>query len=340
MAIHQALHVQKQLILGNTLNVDLDAFVGGAISGGAQAKVKGKLTSPNCGAVPANVSYAACIPMGVAEAPPCACGQNQLLPVAAIASYYADPSHNDNAAIGLDPTVFTTKEHPNVLLLPCGIYYFDRIQASNPITIAVHGHVAIVVGGGIEVSSPTKFTLTSASTLDIVVGGTIYASSDFKVGLPAYPAKTRVYVAGVAQDAGASCKLNADCWSTNCQGTCTNNKATPKPFSVLVNSTSALNGGFYAPFGAFVSSSPLEMWGAIFAGDYHSSSPTSIHYDGGFIKQGQGCPGPDGGTPSCGDCSDCGNLVCNNGECGSCSDSSECCPPLYCVNGECVPTPK
>jgi hypothetical protein len=51
--------------------------------------------------------------------------------------------------------------------------------------------------------------------------------------------------------------------------------------------------------------------------------------DGGFA--------PDAGSPACGTCSDCNNQACVAGRCGACTTDSQCCAPLICQAGYCLP---
>jgi hypothetical protein len=48
------------------------------------------------------------------------------------------------------------------------------------------------------------------------------------------------------------------------------------------------------------------------------------------------CAPPDGGTTGCNTCIDCNGQACLNGACGACTDSTQCCAPLVCVEGQCV----
>jgi hypothetical protein len=118
---------------------------------------------------------------------------------------------------------------------------------------------------------------------------------------------------------------------------------------VNLQSNSDLNGLFYSANGAFWTSSDLTMYGAVFAGDYHSTSNTHIHYDGAATTLADECPKPpppgsdggssgsSGGPPGgCGSCRDCNNQACIGGACGACTDSSQCCSPLRCVGGSCI----
>lgn len=361
------LHVAGNVTLANPLNVSGDAYVGGTFSGGASATIGGALHIPACGGVPANVSKASCVGGPVTVSDPCDCKAGEIVPVASIVSYYANPAHTDNATIGLSPAVFTAPGAPARLDLPCGYYYLDRI-VENAVTIAVHGPTALVVGGSIQVGSVT-FTLDPGATLDVFVGGTLTASSAIKVGSVAYPAGSRFYVGGVCKAASSTCAVNGDCCSQLCTaGHCVGSGPEPKPWSVNLQSNSGLNGLFYSANGAFWTSSDLEMYGAVFAGDYHSTSNTKIHYDAAATSLADECPpppppgsgggdggtsdgsaggadaggtgadgGPGGGAGGCSSCRDCNNQACIGGTCGSCTDSAQCCSPLRCVSGRCIP---
>lgn len=345
------LHVAGNVSLAAQLGVGGDAFVGGTISGSAAATIGGTLHIPACGGVPANVKDAACVSGAVTVPDSCACKPAEIVPVSSIVAFYANPSNTDNAAIGLSASAFNAPGGPNRLDLPCGYYYLDRIVGSG-VTIAVHGPTALVVGGSVDVGTVT-FTLDPGATLDVFVGGTLTASGIVRVGSVAYPAGSRFYVGGVCKAATETCVTNGDCCSRLCSGgKCSGNGPEPKPWSVNLQSNSALNGLFYSANGAFWTSSDLEMYGAVFAGDYHSTSNTKIHYDGAATKLAAECPVPSGGGGAdggsggadgggngggCGSCRDCNNQACIGGQCGSCTADSQCCSPLVCVSGTCIP---
>jgi hypothetical protein len=50
-------------------------------------------------------------------------------------------------------------------------------------------------------------------------------------------------------------------------------------------------------------------------------------------------PPPDGSTTGCNTCLDCNGQACINHTCGGCTDSTQCCAPLSCVQGMCVLLP-
>jgi hypothetical protein len=123
--------------------------------------------------------------------------------------------------------------------------------------------------------------------------------------------------------------------------------------AVTISNGAVLNGLFYAPNGRFITSAPLDMYGAVFAGSYQASQRTNIHYDLAATRVGMDCPPPpppgdagvpdastDGGPPGgCTSCRDCGNQACIDGACGDCRTDGDCCSPLYCIAGRCIPAP-
>jgi hypothetical protein len=329
--VGKSLHVANALDRQAVLSVGLDAFVG-AITGSSPASVTGALHTPSCSPAPSSFTFGSCVAGAVSVPPPCRCAPSELIPIQALVAHYAIPANNDNALIGLDPDVYANPA-PGRLELPCGYYYLSRINAAQETTIGVHGRTAIFIGGSISAGSALTFTLTPGSTLDVFVGGTLFAGAQLTVGTPAYPTETRYWVGGTCAPGGASCQLNGDCCSLACTGgTCAPDGTTNPPFSVNLTSNNQLAGLFYAPNGMVVTSSDLEMYGAIFAGDYHSSSSTLIHYDRAALKEE--CPG----TPptTCASCADCGNQACVGGTCGACTTDADCCQPLYCLtDGTC-----
>ncbi len=299
------LHSSGNVEAVESVSVGDDAFVGGALSG--EIAIAGALHTPACGAVPGSVTSASCVDEAVTVPPPCACAADELIPIDGIVAHYAMAANNDNAAVGLAPDVFATTGGPRRLDLPCGYYYLDQIQGA--VTIVAHGRTALFVGGDIDASSAMTFTVDPGATLDVYVAGTLHASAALRIGSPAYPRNMRFYVGG------------------------TDSSFTPAR-SIDLTSDTDLAGLLYAPYGAVVSSSTLEMYGAIFAGRYHNSSSTFIHYDRAAAGLGEACD--DEPPPGCTSCRDCGNQACVDGACGACSADGDCCSPLRCVAGTCT----
>jgi hypothetical protein len=304
--IDQEVRAADDLTTAETTRIGEDAWVGGELSG--TIEITGDLHVPDCGGVPGDVTSASCIAEAVSVPAPCACDAADLIPIGDIVDFYAMPANNDNMTVSLLPDVFTTSGGPRRLDLPCGYYHLDAIEGA--VTIAAHGRTALFISGNVEAGSAMAFVVDPGATLDVYVAGTLSASASLRVGSPAYPRNVRFYVGGV-------------------------DTSFDPPRSVDLTSDVDLAGLFYAPNGVVSSTSSLEMYGSIFAGDFHNTASTTIHYDAAAATLGADCPDP---PPSgCTSCRDCGNQACIAGECASCTDSSECCAPLRCVDGSCVP---
>ncbi len=66
-----------------------------------------------------------------------------------------------------------------------------------------------------------------------------------------------------------------------------------------------------------------------------AAAPVTIHYDTSVLQAASPCPGP--APTTCATCSDCNNQACLGGTCGDCTRDADCCPPLTCYLGRCVP---
>jgi hypothetical protein len=247
--------------------------------------------------------------------PACDCAPGKLVPVTEIVAAHRPPN-NDNAAINLAANVFESPGGPLRLDLPCGNYYLTKIVTSTPLTIAAHGRTALYIDGIVNPSAPIAFVVDPTGELDIFIGGTIKSSQTIVIGSPNYPALSRTYVGG--------------------------------PDKLTFSQDVQIGGEFYAAKSELVDwSAKNEIYGSVFAGNFKSSQKTNIHYDRGVLGAGRACPPPSGapvpgadggGTPGrCGTCKDCGNQACINGACGACTSSADCCAPLVCMKGMCVP---
>ncbi len=304
-----ASHVADEMHLGGSwaassaFTVGKDAFVVGTLSG---VTVSG--TSKKVASVPQAAD----------------CSTPALVPVANIVAAHRAPN-NDDATIGLVPTVFESPGGPLRLDLPCGNYYLTKIVTSNPLTIAAHGNTALYIDGIVNPSAPIAFVNDPTGSFDVFIADTFVSSQTVVIGSPNYPALNRTYIGGTeslkfSQDV----RIAGEIWAGN---------------SSLVD-WSANN----------------EIYGSVFAGNFKSSQNTIIHYDRGVLDAGKTCPPPsstgggDGGAssssssggssgaPACTSCRDCGNQACIANMCGAdCTDSSQCCAPLVCVGGVCRP---
>lgn len=319
--IRQELHLDGPLQTSNTFSVATEGFVNGNINTSSSITFGGALHVPSTANVasPPALTYTRLVREPVNVADPCDCTADRVLPIGNIVNFHA--TRNDNAAIGLDARHFESDTTPRRVDLPCGRYYFTRIQGSSPITIVAHGRTAIFIGGDIATSNNVTITLDPTASLDIFVAGSVNTSAPLRFGSPNYPALTRVYIGGT-------------------QG-------------FQVSNSSDLGANFYVPNGPVRSSAPLEVFGAVFAGTFETSNRVSVHYDRQVLRAADECTPripagdagvpdaarPDGGVPACDSCRDCANQACVGGQCGMCRTSADCCAPLQCFSGRCVEVP-
>jgi hypothetical protein len=142
------------------------------------------------------------------------------------------------------------------------------------------------------------------------------------MGSPSYPALTRLYLGS--------------------------------PAGLAISNAGIIAANFYVPAGQVSASGPLEMYGAVFASDFTASNSVDIHYDRAVLSVGEECglpppgvpvprPGQPGSPGECQSCRDCGNQACvapaggGAKQCGACQTAADCCAPLTCYQGSCVP---
>ena len=94
-----------------------------------------------------------------------------------------------------------------------------------------------------------------------------------------------------------------------------------------------LHGNIYAPTAVLNTSGGAVFDGAVFVKSLAASAPLSFGYDKRVLEVPDNCAPPGG----CHDCRDCRGQACVGGQCGACTDSSQCCAPLVCLAGACVP---
>jgi hypothetical protein len=345
--VKQRFFNQGNLDLSKTTHVWGEATVGGAWSsgGGANMTIDKTLTV---------VAPKTCPPLGANAltlngSPPCQqvasfpslaqpCGTRaQLIDVKKIVRFYANPANNDNSAIGLQQTVLDNPTTSLRIDLPCGVYYFNSINAGKPVTIVVHGRTAIVVGGAIRLSQQVIFDVEPTASLDIFAGGVLNVSNETTLGSPAYPRLTRLYLGDNSCKGGGGALTAGEDFTDCCSGIASGGLCVGGGGN-LAQSISLSQGGFFngllwAGYGTFTHSNPLEMYGSIFTNYFDASGETIVHYDNGAVKLGEECPQPSG---ACESCRDCNNQACVNNTCGQCTADSQCCPPLVCRSGSCV----
>jgi hypothetical protein len=230
---------------------------------------------------------------------PCDCEPTRLLDVASVVSEYRDD--NDDARAGIDPGELGDGDARR-LELDCGRYYFDRVGGGS-LELVIRGRVAIFVDSDLSLTGPFVVRLEDGGELDLFVSGNVVGTDTWTVGDPARPSRLRVYVGGSGTvDLGAGGEIAAN---------------------------------LYAPRAELVLPGALEVFGSVFVRRLAASGPLSVHYDEAILEVGDACPTPSG----CTSCRDCGNQACVGGACGLCRADADCCAPLVCAAGACIPEP-
>ncbi|MFO0597279.1 MAG: hypothetical protein U0228_18340 [Myxococcaceae bacterium] len=191
-----------QLTVGGTLStpakvdgvgkveVTNDLVAGSGLSSVGELKVGGTLWTPEGEAwtspgatVGAKATYQ---PLGD---PPCACGEDAPLDVAAAIA--AARTANDNLAAGL-----SLHEHvgDEKYALGSGSYVFDGISVVGQHALTVDGAVAIYVSGDFSGVGTTGIELTPGSTLDLYVDGDVDLVGSSSFGAGATPGAVKLYV--------------------------------------------------------------------------------------------------------------------------------------------------
>lgn len=284
------------------VSVAHDAFVGGDVSV-ADLTVGGTLTVPvgRTIAVSGTQSVGATVRAPVGVTPPCACGAADLVNVAGFIA--AHQASNDNALIALSPQALVGYADGTTLSLPCGRFYLDGVSGTGALTIRATGRAVLLVGGDLEPRGPLTVELADGAELDLMVGGILSAWDDVTIGAAAAPVKTRLYFAGAGQ--------------TDLSG------------------TFRFAGNLYAPAMSVAAAGVIEAYGSLFVRSLVAAAAVTIHYDTSVLQAAGDCPGP--APTTCTTCSDCNNQACVGGTCGDCTVDRDCCPPLTCYLGRCVP---
>ena len=302
LSVAGALLDQGSLVAPVPVSVAHEAKVGGDVDVG-ELTVGGTLTVPagRTIAVTGAQTVTATVRAPVAVPPPCDCDADDLVNIAGFIASHRDA--NDNALIGLSPQALVGYTPGTTLTLPCGRFYLDGASGTGALTIRATGRAVLLVGGDLETRGPLTVELADGGEIDIMVGGILNAWDDVTIGSTAAPARTRLYFAGQGQ--------------TNLSG------------------NFRFAGNLYAPATIVAAAGVIEAYGSLFLRRLEAAAPVTIHYDTSVLQAAGDCPGP--APTTCVTCSDCNNQACVGGRCGDCAADGDCCPPLTCYLGRCVP---
>jgi hypothetical protein len=234
-------------------------------------------------------------------APPCACGPEEVLDIAAIVNEVVRA--NDNARIGLALDALSNVARPTTIDLACGRYALEDISGSAPIAIHVRGHVLLAVRGNVNAGAFT-LSLDESADIDWFISGSLALSPLTGIGTLDRRAAVRAYVLGPEEI------------------------ALPGTPNVVMN--------LYAPNASVTVGLPGNVYGALFARAVEAPALLFVNYDRSIVRADDDCA-PATSEP-CASCEDCaGGSACVTGVCGECTADSDCCFPLTCQNGSCEP---
>jgi hypothetical protein len=298
------LHAEGEVHSGPMLQVGADAWMANGIQTSGNVTITGTLHVPTG----APVSIGGQESVGTTDNAPvdvpaaCDCAPQDLVDIAGFVETYR--TTNDDAAANIDPTMLENVTTALTATIPCGRIFFTKVGATAPIHLTIQGRAALFIGGQLSTISDFVVDVPSGSELDLFIESGVAVGGSFQAGDPTNPAKARTYVGGSE--------------TVNLQG------------------PSQLAGNLYAPYAQLVlgGSAPATLFGSIFAARLSAGSDLTIHYDEAILSVGSsaGCAAPS----TCTTCRDCGGQSCNSGTCGGCTDSTQCCAPLMCVNGQCA----
>ncbi|HEX6240202.1 MAG TPA: hypothetical protein VFZ61_04895 [Polyangiales bacterium] len=231
------------------VNLDLALSGTGTIDG--EVRVVGRR------AVGPNMRLDALVPV---TTPPCRCDQPALLDIAGLVQ--AHQNDNDNAREGLSGGELDGFSGDKELTLPCGRYYFTRLQSEDALTIHTRGNVAIFVEDNIELNDAFSIRTDddAAGQVSLFVAGNAHVRGALALGGdPNGRARVNLYLHGSGTlDLGGSTEIV---------------------------------GQVYAPRAELVNSGILQLWGSLFVWRAALGADTYIHYDANTATPTR-CEGP------------------------------------------------
>lgn len=317
--VGQRLYVAGRVDVGGT-TVESDAYLIGPL-GTSGIDIGGTLYVPPGTDVPGSITYDNLEEDDLDIDDACTeCAPEDRVPVGDIVA--SKSSDNDNDLIGLDEDALTGGNTDGSRLdLPCGNYYLSEIDRTSATTIVAHGNTALYIDGDIDAGAAFSITVESEGQFDVFVAGDVNASTEFDVGSANHPALMRFYVGG---DNGLS-----------------------------INNRLHAGANMYVVPGGIDNNNRTEVFGSLYVQEFSSNVEASFHYDRRVTTVGEECPDPDpdpdpnpdagvdagdagdiGTEPDAGDDGGGGEDLCHT-EGEECAETSECCSPLECSDGEC-----
>jgi hypothetical protein len=246
-------HLAGNVHVSSSYWITGDGYLSGDVSGGLV--VGATLHAPADATVATSVQAKSTKREPVSVAPPCGCASGPAFDVGAAVA--ARRAKNANAFLPFSDDLLDDLETAQSVDWPCGEYYLDTIHTGDAgaLELRVHGHVGIFVAGDVRLGNTLSVTLDEGATLDLVVGGSFYATGRV-FGSPQTPASTRLWV-----------------------GSSTVSLPDQIQFGAFV----------YAPAAVFSAGQGLSLSGSLFVGTLSVGGDVHISYDPALTQAGGVC---------------------------------------------------
>jgi hypothetical protein len=259
------------------LTVGGDVFVNGPITN--DYDVGGDCYTPDCAAADNTFSGGGqCIETPIPTVLPCPCEDADILDIAGIIAWAADPANNDNENLVGDGGVLTLADLDNATTgadggqttggVQCGRYYIGSVTPGENLNLHVAGRVVLFIDDDLDVGG-VNITVEEGAELDIFVTGLLTVGSSASFGSQDQPSSVRSYLAGTGD--------------------------------IVLSGSAGFAGNIYAPRADVQTGGSVNIYGAIFANTINFQSNTTIFFDSAIRSAGDVCdvpePGVDGGVP-------------------------------------------
>lgn len=293
--------IRGDVIAGGTVSsamVGRDVYAGGNVN---SVQIARNLVQSPAGSTNSTTVGGSHIRCAVTVAPPCACQPAQIINVA---SFIADAAmRNDNMRLNFNPNIFSMQD---MITLPAGRLYVPELPLAVNKRIRVTGATQLYVQRGVFLAINSRLEVEGDGMLDIFVGEDFTINgSDNQFGHRLRPSRARMYVARNVTINGTNNTVSANVYAPNSR--------------VVLNGVDN------------------TLFGSIFAQAATLNGANRVIYDTSISAASLECPNPDP-MPMCSRCTGCdGFRACVNGRCGDCRTDADCCQPLVCYSGRCLP---
>jgi hypothetical protein len=242
-------------MLASNTDVALDGYVAGDVTG--DVRITGTLHVPATATVDPKVQAAAIVVEPVSVGAPCDCSDG-FAEVATAISAAAIGNGDDAAGIAVDRLAALTAAA--TLDLPCGTFYLSAVDAPAALTLAVHGHALLAVGGDVDLGGGLTVALDDGAELDLLVGGRLASSGGFTIGNVAAPARFRIWLGGTD--------------------------------SADLDGAPTIGAVIHAPAVAVNASQGLVLYGSLLADSFNFDDDSELHFDRAILSGGVPCGEP------------------------------------------------